>query len=199
MEVIAMSLNSILHYVHVVGAIGYSAGALISLLGLSPLRRARSVQEARSVLAPVELAGTLSGISLLLTIASGLYLTATEWGWQTGWIDVTLGSLVLLLAMGVLMGTRRHAIATLAKEMPDGPIPESLRQRIYDPWMAMGVYMLVTLVLGIVLLMTVKPALGGSLLVMGVAVILGLAVSLPNLSVARRAAEQGQEGVEGVR
>ena len=49
----------------------------------------------------------------------------------------------------------------------------------------MGVYMLVMLVLGIVYLMTAKPALGGSLLVMGVAVILGLVISLPGWRIGR--------------
>lgn len=194
-----MSLYPIFLYVHVIGAIGYSAGTLISLLGLASLRRARSVEGTRSILGLLELSGPASGISLLFTIIAGLYMAGTAWDWQTGWIDVALGSLVLLLAMGALMGTRRHAIAKMTQEMPDGPLPESLRRRIYDPWMSMGVYMLVTLLLGIIFLMTVKPAPGGSLLVMGVAVILGLGISLPNWSTRRRIAEKRQEGMEEVR
>lgn len=183
-----MSLYAILLYVHVIGAIGYSAGALISLLGLSSLRRARSVEEARSLLGLLELTGMISGISLLFTIIPGLYMTATAWGWL-GWNGVALGSLVLLLAMGQLMGRRRHAIARLTKEMPDGLLPKSLEQQIYDPWMGMGVYMLVTLLLGIVFLMTVKPALYGSLLAIGVSVALGLALSLPGLLSTRHMSE----------
>ena len=110
-------------YVHVIGAIGYSAGVLISVLGLSSLRRARSVEEVRSLLELQELTGLVSGISLLFTVIAGLYMAATTWGWQTGWINVALGSLVLLLAMGVLMGRRRHTIAVLVKEMSDGRYP----------------------------------------------------------------------------
>jgi uncharacterized membrane protein len=194
-----MSLYPIFLYAHVVGAIGYSAGTLISLLGLASLRRAHSIEGARSILELLELSGPVSGISLLLTIIAGLYMAGTTWGWQTGWIDVALGSLVLLLAMGALMGTRRQAIAKMIHELPDGPLPESLQRRIYDPWMSLGMYMLVTLLLGIVLLMTVKPAPGGSLLVIGVAVILGLAVSLPNWSTRRGMAEKGQAGMEVAR
>lgn len=195
-----MSLYTIFLYVHVIGAIGYSAGVLIGMLGLSSLRRARSVEEVRSLLGLQELTGLMSGISLLFTVIAGLYMAATVWGWQTGWIDVALGSLVLLLAMGVLMGRRRHTVALLVKEMPDGPLPNALAQRIYDPWMAMGIYMLVTLVLGLVFLMTAKPALGGSLLVMGVAVILGLGVSLPGWwSTAGRVTETRQENIETAR
>jgi hypothetical protein len=97
-----------------------------------------------------------------------------------------------LLQYGV--GELTHTI-----EMPDGPLPKSLEQRIYDPWIGLGVYMLVTLVLGLVYLMTAKPALGGSLLVMGVAVILGLVVSLPGWRIAGRGIEKRQENIETAR
>lgn len=194
-----MSLYVIFLYVHVIGAIGYSAGVLIGLLGLFSLRHARSVEEVRSLLELQELTGLISGISLLLTVIAGLYMAATVWGWQTGWINVALGSLVLLLGMGVLMGRRRHAIALQAKAMSDGPLPDSLVQRIYDPWMALGIYTLVTLVLGLVYLMTAKPGLGVSLLVMGVALILSLVISLPGWSTARRVTEKRQENIETAR
>ena len=175
-----MDLETVFHYVHVVASMGYAAGTLISLLGLFALRRIRTVEAARSVLELVERTGSISGISLLVTILAGLYLTAIEWGWLTGWIDVSLGTLVLLFAMGVLMGTRRHAIATLTKDMQDGPLPRDLVRRINDPWMGLGIYMLATLLPGIVFLMTAKPSLGGSLLAIGIAVLLGLLLSLPD-------------------
>ena len=186
-----MNLETIFHYVHVIGAMGYAAGTLISLLGLFALRRVRTVEEARSVLELVERIGSISGISLLVTILAGLYLTATGWGWLTGWIDVALGTLVLLFAMGVLMGTRRHKITLLAKDVPDGPLPMDLVQRINDPWMGLGIYMLVTLLLGIVFLMTAKPSLAGSLITIGVSLALGFLISLPNWNIGRRVVEKG--------
>ena len=186
-----MNLETVFHYVHVIGAMGYATGAFVTLLGLFALRRTRLVEEARSLLEFLERIGSISGISLLVTILAGLYLTATEWGWLTGWIDVSLGSLVLLFAMGVLMGTRRHAIALSLKDMPDGPLPMGLLQRINDPWMGLGVYSMNTVLLGIVFLMTAKPSLVDSLITIGVSLVLGLLVSLPNWSLARRAAEKG--------
>ncbi len=47
----------------------------------------------------------------------------------------------------------------------------------------MGIYLLVALLLGIVFLMTVKPGLGGSLLTIGVARILGLGFSLLKMKI----------------
>jgi uncharacterized membrane protein len=186
-----MNLETVFHYVHVIGAMGYAAGAFIALFGLFTLRRSRLIEETRSLLEFLERVGSLSGISLLVTVLAGLYLTATEWGWLTGWIDVSLGSLVLLVFTGAIMGTRRHAITLLVKDMPDGSLPLDLLQRINDPWMGLGVYTMNTVLLGIVFLMTAKPSLVGSLITIGVSLVLGLLISLPNWSLARRAAEKG--------
>ncbi len=175
---ITMNWYAVVLFVHIVGVLGYATGTILSLLGLPALSGARRVEQVRSILALLERAGQVSGISLLFTILAGIDMTATAWGWKTGWIDVTLGTLVLLFAFGALMGTRRHAIAALIRDMPDGALPISVEQRIYDPWMRMGIYLLVALLLGIVFLMTVKTGLGGSLLTIGVALILGLGFSL---------------------
>jgi len=185
-----MNIYNIVLFVHVAGAIGYSAGTLVALLGLGSLRRARKVGEVRSSLELQEKTGLVSGISLLLTIFAGLFLAGNAWGFRTGWIDVTLGSLVLLFIFGVLMGRRRHAILTQANELPDGPLPASLEARIHDPWMAMGIYLLVAVVLGILFLMTVKPSLVGSLVAIGVCVAVGLAVSLPGLMNSRQVGDR---------
>jgi hypothetical protein len=185
-----MNIYNIILFVHVAGAIGYSAGTLVALLGLGYLRRAKRVGEVRSSLELQERTGLISGISLLLTILAGLFLAGNAWSFRTGWIDVALGSLVLLFLSGMLMGRRRHAILTLAKDLPDGPLPASLEARIHDPLMAMGIYLLAAVVLGILFLMTVKPTLVGSLIAIGVCVAVGLAVSLPNLMGSRQMGER---------
>src|SRR4029453_11702309 len=106
-------------------------------------------------------------------------MTITTWGWHNGWITVALGSFVLLLPVGAITGTRRGAIAKLVKEMPDGPLPKLVEQRIHDPLLGAAVYMLVALLVGIIFLMTTKPALDGSLIAIVVSVLLGAAASLP--------------------
>ncbi len=175
-----MSLNAILLFVHVLGAMGYAAATLISLFGLLGLRRVLRVEQARPLLGMLELTGPLSGISLFLIIVAGLYLAFAVWGWRVGWTPVALGTVILLmLPIGAVMGIRRHAIAVNANELPDGPLPDSLKQRIHDPLLNSSVVMLNALLLGIILLMTIKPAFVDSLIVMGGVIILGLAFSLP--------------------
>ena len=174
-----MSLYTILVFVHVTSAIGLSAGNLISLFGLFAMRRALRVEQVRAILGLLTLSEPVSAIALVLTPAAGVTMTITTWGWRNGWITVALGSFVLLLSMGVITGLRRGAIAKLVNEMPDGPLPASVEQRIHDPLLGTAVYMLVALLLGIVFLMTTKPALDGALIAIAVSVVLGAAASLP--------------------
>ena len=74
--------------------------------------------------------------------------------------------------------TRRRAIARLAQEAPDGPLPQALQQRIHDPILGTALQTVTILLLGIVFLMTTKPELIGSIIVMAVALVLGLASGL---------------------
>ena len=110
-----------------------------------------------------------------LILAAGLYMAITAWGFESGWIAVGLISLVLIAPLGTaLIEPRRRTIDRLAQEAPDGPLPESLGQRIHDPVLLASVQTIAALLFGIVFLMTTKPALIGSLIVMAVALLIGL-------------------------
>jgi hypothetical protein len=114
-----MSLYLILVFVHVVSAITLAAGGLISLFGLFALRRAQRVEQVRSILGLLALSEPGAAVALVLTPAAGLVMTVTTWGWQQGWINVALGSMVLLLLpAGAITGTRRSAIAPGSRSCP---------------------------------------------------------------------------------
>jgi hypothetical protein len=174
-----MNINDFLLFLHVVGAIGYIVGTLISFFGLLALRRVQHIDQARVILSLMELPGTFSMISILVVVATGLYMTITSWGWQTGWIDVALGSLVVLvLPTGAVMGTRRRAIARLVNEMSDGPLTDALEQKIRDPLLGTSTILLNALLVGIIFLMVIKSEFVTSLIVIGVSAVLGVVISL---------------------
>ena len=174
-----MSIYTIVLFLHVSGAIGYFIGIGTWLFGLASLRRAMRVEQVRALTNLVGRSGPLLGISVLLILATGLYMALTAWGLQTGWIGVALISLILLAPLGTaLIEPRRRAIDRLAREVPDGPLPELLERRTHDPVLGTALQTLAALLLGIVFLMTTKPSLTGSLIVMAVALALGLASSL---------------------
>jgi hypothetical protein len=171
-----MSLYNIALFVHVSGAIGYFFAAGIRVMGLAALRRVERVEQARPLVALDAWVGPLFGVSLLLVLVAGLYMAATSWGFKTGWIDVALTSLFLmLLGGGALIGPRQFAISRQTQAAPDGPIPPALAQRIHDPVLRIAVRALPVLLLGIVFLMTNKPPLAGAVVTMVVALALGVA------------------------
>jgi hypothetical protein len=102
-------------------------------------------------------------------------MAVTAWGLLTGWIVVALISLILIAPLGtVFIEPRRRAIERLAQDAPDGPLPQSLERQTHDPVLLTAVQTVTILLLGIVFLMTNKPSLLASIIVMAVALVLGL-------------------------
>ena len=174
-----MSIYTIVLFLHVSGAIGYFISMGVWLFGLVGLRRAQRVEQVRSLSNLIGMTGPIFGISVLFILAAGLYMAITAWSLQTGWIAVALITLVLMAPLGTaIIEPRRRALSRLANEAPDGPLPETLKQSIHDPVLGTSLQTLTTLLFGIVFLMTTKPSLPGSLIVMAVALALGLASGL---------------------
>ncbi len=171
-----MTIYTIVLFFHVSGAIGYFISMGIWLFGLSSLRRAQRVEQVRALTHLVGRLGPLFGISVLLILATGLFMAITAWSLLTGWTLVALISLILIAPLGTaFIEPRRRAIDRLAQEAPDGQLPQSLERRTHDPVLLTALQAVTILLLGIVFLMTNKPSLIGSLIVMAVALVLGLA------------------------
>jgi Predicted integral membrane protein (DUF2269) len=174
-----MSTYNIVLFLHVSGAIGYFIGIGTWLFILVGLRRAQRVEQVRALTNLTGWLGPFLGISVLLILATGLYMALTAWSLQTGWIGVALISLVVIAPLSTaLIEPRRRAIARLAGEAPDGPLSQSLEQRTHDSILATALQTVAALLLGIVFLMTTKPSFIGALIVMVVALALGLASGL---------------------
>src|SRR5438876_9834179 len=82
-----MSIYNIVLFVHVIGAIGYFLGMGILLFILLGLRRAQRVEQVRALIQLNDLSGPVSGISVLLLLAAGLYLAITAWSLLTSCQD----------------------------------------------------------------------------------------------------------------
>ncbi len=116
--------------------------------------------------------------SMLTTVITGVYMMLTDWG-GVAWIIVTLGALVLVIALSqALTNPRRTAIGrALATEK--GPLSHTFQSLANHPLLWISIRTRVAIALGIVFLKTAKPDLGGSLITIGVAIVLGLASALP--------------------
>jgi hypothetical protein len=172
-----MNFYTVVKFLHVTGAIGYFVAMGVWLFGLAAIRRARRVEQVRVLADLVGRLGPLFGISIVLILATGLYMALTAWDFQTaGWIGVALVSMVLIAPIaGVTVESRRRAIVRLAQEAADGSLPPALERQAHDPVLLTTVWSVTALLLGIVFLMTNKPQLVGALVTMAVALVLGLA------------------------
>jgi Predicted integral membrane protein (DUF2269) len=189
-----MNLYSLAMFLHVCGAIGTFVSLGIWLFGLAALRRARLVEQVRALAWLIIVASPLMVLSVLLLALAGLEMALSAWGLSTPWIAVSLVSVVLIGPIGAfVLDPRMRTILGSAQEVPDGPLPDALILRTHDPILMTSASTLATLLLGIVFLMTTKPELVTSILVMAVALFLGLFVSLPFWTARRR--RVGQPGV----
>ncbi len=175
-----MAIYRLVLFVHVASDIGIFVGIGAWLLGFAALRRAQDVSQVRALAALIQRSEPVSVVSSLLTIASGLYMLLTVWGWQTAWALVALGSIIVCLPP-LLLGIiepRIRSLLRLARDAPDGSVPGQLRRLIDDPVLATSLQTLAAVVLGIVFLMTNKPGLAGAIGIMVMAIGLGVASGL---------------------
>src|SRR6266581_2811538 len=187
-----MSIYTIVLFVHIIGAIGYFLSIGTWLFILVGLRRAQRVEHVRALIKLNDLSGPFGAGSAVVLLIAGLYLALTAWSLLTGWILVALISLILMVpTTAALIAPRRSAIVKqLAREAPGGELSEALERHLDDPVLATVCTTVAALLLGLVFLMTTKPNLVGSLIVMVVALLLGLAAGVL-ISRMRRAPQRG--------
>lgn len=195
-----MSLYTVALFLHVSGAIGAFVSLGIWLFGLATLRRAKLVEQVRAIAWLIVIASPLMVGSVVLIGLAGFRMALSTWGLATPWIAVSLVSVVLIGPIGAfVLDPRMRAIMAMAREVPNGSLPNALTLRTHDPILVTAATTLTTLLLGIVFLMTTKPSLVTSILVMGIALFLGLFVSLPCWSAAQRRVGQAGDHMHSAR
>jgi len=174
-----MSPYSLALFVHVSGAIGTFVSLGIWLFGLAAMLRAKLVEQVRALAWLIVIASPLMVLSVVLLGVGGFEMALSTWGLSTPWIAVSLVSVVLIGPIGAfVLDPRMRTILALMRETPDGPLADAHILRTHDPVLVRAASTLASLLLGIVFLMTTKPQLFTSILVMGIAVFVGLIVSL---------------------
>ncbi len=173
-----MNDYSIALFVHIVGALGLFVALGLEWTGLWQIRSTTTTEQVRVWMRTSKSVRRLGIASMLVILISGFYMMATVWG-GVAWIFVSLGALVLVIVLTLtLTGPRMAAIGqALTTEL--GPVSRTLQNLVNHPLLWISIQTRVAIALGIVFLKTAKPDLGGSLLTIGVVIVLGLASALP--------------------
>ena len=173
-----MNVYSIALFVHFVSTLVFFVALGLEWIGSRQIRRVTPSEQVRVWMRILNSARKIGFASMLTTVLSGIYMMATVWG-PVAWIIVTMVSLVLLIALSLaLTGPRMAAVGrALAKET--GQVSQTFQSLAHQPLLWISIQTRVAITLGIVVLKTARPEIGGSLLILGVAIVLGLALSLP--------------------
>ena len=174
-----MDLHRIIVFLHVTGVAGLFAALAIEGVSLRSLRRATTYEQAREWAGLWSLLVPLGAPSLLVVLASGVYL-ATAFGlWQFGWVEVALPTLVAVAVAGGIVGPRRNRLQkSLATKT--GSLPNELATELRHPLLVTSWRVRAALLLGLVFVMTTKMDSGSVWLLSGVLMI-GIGWSLPVL------------------
>jgi len=175
-------------FIHVIGAAAVFLGYGCLALAVNAMWRATRSEQVRAITSTLlatrkvgrELISAIDVIviaGVVMIALTGLDMALTFQLLRAPWIDVAIGSFVVLAPLGPLViNPRLHGIVDAAKLEADGPISNALRARTRDPLLAMAMGGSVGILIALVFLMTNKPALSISLA--AVAICAGAGVAL---------------------
>ena len=182
-----MTLYSIALFLHVVGAIGVFGALALEWAGLANLRRARTAEQVREWAGLYRVIRPLGAASVVALLVFGIYMTAVSWG-PTAWIGIGFLSLLIIAVVGAVSGIRLGRILALLGAR-QGPLGDAIREQLRATMFVASVRIRTAVALGVVLLMTAKPDLVVSILVIAVALGLGIASAAPVMRRERLRAE----------
>ena len=165
---------------HLVAVAAAFAASGVLHNSLSRVTKAERIPQALDALGTVRaLAPRMPAIMLVLFVTGG-YLTQTRWTWSQPWIQVgAAGLLSMLLVSLVILKPRFAVIGMRIGQAGDGPVSEEMRALVRDPLIRIASHYQFIMATSIMFLMVTKVGMMGSLIVMGVAVVLACGSAMP--------------------
>jgi hypothetical protein len=183
-------------FFHIVGALFFFATLGLEWVSLRQVRNSVALQQALTWMHMLRRIRPIGFASMLTIVISGLYMMATAWG-PVAWILVTLGSLGLVIALSLVLTGPRMAAVGQALASGKGALLPCFHSLANHPLLSISIQTRVAITLGIVLLKVIKPDAAGSLLIIGVAIVLGVvpALGARGREPLENVQERAQEGV----
>jgi hypothetical protein len=144
--------------------------------GLWQIRSAMTPQQVGGWMRILKSVRKFGFVSMLTTVVTGIYV-ATVWGGEA-WIIVTVGSLVLMIVLAQVVTAPRMAAIGRALATEKVPLSQTFYSLANHPLLWISIQTRVAIALGIIFLKIAKPDLVGSLITIGVAIVLGVASAL---------------------
>lgn len=171
-----MGFSVIVLFLHVVSVIGFSVSLSYEWLVSIQLRKATHTSEVRHLMRITKLLPAIGVPSLLLLLATGLYLVAEQGLWGSGWVILSLVAMALMIAIGAgLTGPSSLALQkAVAAEEIEPSVSEGLRGSFDDRTLGLALRLKTMLLFGLAFLMAVRPGAEASILCIGFSVLVGV-------------------------
>jgi len=172
-----MSMYSIALYVHILGAVGLFAGLGMEGIIYKNLQTASTPPQLFSWGIFLKSLRTVFLSSTLLLLVAGIFMVIESWTWNA-W-DIT--GLVLLIALAVFGSVSGKKIGMTIGSLrgTEGPITDEVKNKITNPFIMRSYKVKITLALGIIFIMTIKPDWAGTIISIVAAFVIGLLLDLP--------------------
>ena len=173
-----MNTHSIALFLHIVGAVGIFVALGLEWTGLWQIRSATTPQQVGGWMRILKSVRKFGFASMLTAVITGIYMMVTDSGAEA-WIIVTVGSLVLVIVLAQVLTAPRMAAIGRALATEKVPLSQTFYGLANHPLLWISIQTRVAIALGIIFLKTAKPDLAGSLITIGIAIVLGAASALP--------------------
>ena len=173
-----MGLYELIVFVHVAAAVALLSSSVVASPGIrAAVRGAATTQEVRAYLALGRPLLVLEPVSALVVLVSGIYLASVANFWTQGWVQVAVGFwLVNAVVAGTLVKPALQVVDAEATTAVDGPVGQQLDTLRRSPRWVFGGDLLMASDAAMLYVMTMKPALMPSLLVVAVVILVVAAV-----------------------
>lgn len=166
-----MNDYSIALFLHIVGVMGFSVALGLEWTGLWQIQNAILPAQVRGWMGILKGVRRVGFASMLTTVLTGVYMMLTVWG-GVAWVIVSLGALVLVIALSLMLTGPQ--MAAIGRALTTASISQTIQSLASHPLLWISIQTRIAIALGIVFLKATKPDWGGSLLAIGVAIVLGI-------------------------
>jgi hypothetical protein len=168
-----MNLYEVLKFAHVLGAVGMFVALGIEGVSLSRLRQEEAPAGVRLWVGLLAIPRRMGPIAMLSNLGAGVALMVMGWRYQP-WIAVAFVGLIGMVAIGVASfpGVRRLRLALVAETGSE--LSEAFRTVRSNAALAVSLRLRIAIGIGILGLMTLKPDMVHSWLILAATVVAGL-------------------------
>jgi len=162
-------------FVHILGAIGLFVAVSLIVIAFVYMRQASTLERVREWASVANVAGKSMIFLSLIILASALYMVILAWGFTIPWVMAALITFVVLAIMGATLNGRTiERVVAMARAAEPGRVPDELRTQLLAPRLWLVEAIRLALLVGILCLMTIKPDMLFSWLILVGMLLLGI-------------------------